>query len=108
MASQVLNDITINNNSAATITPPEPEGIFTIWAQHSDLAYAACSIAFSTTVPLMHPLSGGERFKTMLGGGMLGGTSGQSGMLTVSCHDGKIYINNRLGASVTFGYQILT
>lgn len=39
---------------------------------------------------------------------MLGGTSGQSGMLTVSCYDGKIYINNRLGASVTFGYQILT
>lgn len=97
--------VTISQNSVAVITPSQALGMILIstnfFPDTSGLAvYRAAGSSFCAI------MGGGANFETTTG--VLSGTTGNNGKITVSAHtDGKIYIEQRRGAEVTLRITFL-
>lgn len=105
--TDVGGDLSINDNVAIAITPPNFIGTMMIWntggdANTSALVRYRCPA--TTAVGVMYA---GTNIATATGA--LTGTTGTDGKLTISAHtDSKLYIENRLGGNVLLRYRIWT
>ena len=100
---------TMNDDTAIILTPPltTPIGIVLINARSTGYQqifgmaqYRALTTVFCTS------MFGGTAFAVSTG--ILGGTTGTDGKLTVSPHtDGKLYIENRFGSAVSIAVTFL-
>lgn len=102
----------IADNGVYSFTPKSRGGILLLWSGDSSFPVRATERAIaifyaptSGTADMANVASGSSTTVTT---GALTGTTGADGMLTISSHnDGKIYIENRRGASRTVRWQIL-
>lgn len=103
---------TIADNGVYSFTPESIGGILLLWSGNSSVPVRSTERAIAI---FYAPTSGTADIAEMTIGsstalttGALTGTTGADGMLTISSHnDGKIYIENRRGASRTVRWQIL-
>lgn len=95
-------------NTAISFTPPNNQGMILIWRRSLTVGltvwglvyYNAGATAFTAIAV------GGANLEVRTG--VLTGTTGTSGKLTVSAHtDGKIYVENRVVTGITLHYLLL-
>lgn len=95
--------VEVGDDTAVSFTPPNPAGAILLHDAASQFAQAI----FNTATPAMTAMftvSGNVVLTT----GILAGTTGTNGKLTISAaSDGRIYIENRLGAVRTIAYSVL-
>lgn len=89
--------VTISDDGVAVITPPATSGFFEIFQEETNGTYG--KVFFRVTAsPLGLSCFSGALFSVT--NTVLTGTTGTDGRLTIGCaNDGKIYIENRQGAS---------
>lgn len=95
----------IPDDAATSFTPATAQGtmLFNLGAVYPN-GYGI--LIYNTAAPNAYLMVAGSVVAVTTG--VLSGTTGVDGKLTVSCHtDGKIYIENRLGGSRTVKYQIM-
>jgi len=98
----------INDDTAYSFTPPEPIGILIVFSRYAFCNNKSGIFNFKTSSTNgCFLIAGGSQVEATTG--VLTGTTGTDGNLTVSANDddGKIYIENRHGGSITFGIIIL-
>jgi hypothetical protein len=95
----------INDDAATSFTPGAAAGIIVISHRNSAYSTAWGVVAYSTGQPFTTALVVSANCNVTTG--VLAGTTGTDGKMTVSAHtNGKLYIENRLG--VTISINILT
>lgn len=100
---------TINDDGVFSFTPIVGTGVMIINTKGGALGVRSAIIQFRTVSVAIGLLvqSGGAAFEVTTGA--LTGTTGTDDHFTVSTHtDGKIYIENRAGGTVTFSWALLT
>lgn len=91
--------VTINDDAAASLTPPKSSGLFVIYG-----AFQTAILIYYTAGPSTAFLGNTSSVEQTTG--VLAGTTGNDTKLTLSCHtDGDIYIENRLGSQTAFRYM---
>lgn len=92
----------VDDDAAASFTPATAFGMFALFVEGA----RAATFAYNTATPAMTKLSGTADVVATTG--VLAGTTGVDTEFTVSAHtDGKIYLENRLGASRTVFWTII-
>ena len=93
------------DDTAMSVTPPAQYGIVIDYGRHPKSRYIGGMFVYrcASTNALCEGMSIMSSSERALGA--LAGTTGTDGKFTVSANtDGKVYFENRMGASVTFGY----
>jgi len=103
------NEITLNDDQAASFTPGNDVGAILIFGRgsvYSDWWILASYRVTSAGTQFCYKMSGAANFDVATGA--LSGTTGTDTHCTVSANgsDGKIYIENRRGGAVSFGYVL--
>lgn len=91
------------DDTAMSFTPPNSTGAILTLARSGSAGCWGMAVYRATASPWGTEMMGASTFTATTGA--LTGTTGADGEFTVSAHtDGKIYIENRLGISVSFHY----
>ena len=94
----------LNDDTAANLTPINPSGFLFLRRLGTTFAIISFDAVAGTAYCTLMIGSADMAVTT----GVLAGTTGTDGKLTVSAHtDGKIYIGNRLGTTIYLGYIAL-
>lgn len=95
---------TLTDDSFITVTPSKNSGMIEAFAEDTDQAFG--KLYFDVTAPSGTQAYSGTLFDASTGA--LTGTTGVDGRMTVSpANDGKIYIENRLGATKVIVWQFV-
>lgn len=100
---------TINDDTAISFTPPVDIGLLFIVGRHTNYDHLSGICTFRTMATnATYPLAAGSGFE-VTAGAALTGTTGTDGKLTVSAYsgDGKVYIENRSGGTVSISVNII-
>jgi hypothetical protein len=96
--------VTINDDSVLSFIPQNQVGMMAF----NDYAAAhAAILAFNTLIPRMEAVVAQSYIHVTTG--ILTGTTGTDGFITISCHaaDEKIYIENRIGGPITPSFILM-
>lgn len=94
----------LDDDAAMSFTPRSTKGIFCLHSE--DGADLAAIVTYNTDGARIQILGGLAQVEAA--SGILNGTTGTDGKLTISCFtDGKIYIENRRGFFIMFVYEVL-
>lgn len=99
--------VTISDDAVTTITPPSlTGGLLYVVTAASDQAWA--TIYFRASSTHLCRAAGTNGTSVALSTAALAGTTGVDGQVTISCNNGVIQIENRLGAARSFTYTFMT
>ncbi len=102
----ITNSLSINDDAATSFTPPFTSGFVFVHTSNGDANNRLIAQYCTSGTALMSSVNIGTTYNTATG--TLAGTTGTDTKITVSAHtDGKIYIENRSGATATINVTIL-
>lgn len=96
---EVTRYVSLNNAVATSFTPAIADGMFVFVVNNNTTHGGIVLLRAEAAGASIVKIGGGANFEVTTG--VLAGTTGTNGALTVSAHtDGKVYIENRQGANV--------
>lgn len=100
------NSVSINDDTVFSFTPPFTSGFVLVHTANGAATKRVMAQYCTSGAAVMSAINIGTDYNTATGA--LTGTTGTDTKVTVSAHtDGKIYIENRIGATATYNYTIL-
>ena len=100
------NSVSIADDAVHSFTPPFTSGFVLVHSQNGAATKRVMAQYCASGTAVMNSLNIGTDYNVTTG--VLAGTTGVDTKVTVSAHtDGKIYIENRSGATATFNFTIL-
>lgn len=98
---------TLNDDNAISFTPDDNYGVILIGQRHFTGAEISSLVVYRSTSTLNFCKAIVTPTAVVPATGILTGTTGTDGKFTISAHtDGKIYIENRTGSTVSFSYLV--
>ena len=97
----------IADDNFISFTPSKAIGMLMMGGRHTNYRGVSALIVYGTVTTAFCEILGQPGTNVERRTGVLNGTTGTDGRVTVSAHtDGKIYIENRFGQTISINWQL--